>query len=476
MNKINHRKAFKKLFLTSCAMFSLLAPLGTHIKYGLAQSNDNFSMIIASDTQYPWTAKTDNDVEESEDQKKAGSIIANQNHVKSMNSLKQQVGNIRGTIINGDLTAFGQDWQLDKYKEIWKNLSVPIYPGLGNHDYANNVNDCFANNCAIRMVEYVRDEIKKLNPRSFDYRESNSYKFPEIRTEHIGSLAYSWDMGNVHFVQMHNYPLYERKFEGFDVGAAKRKIVQIKNSLDWLEKDLAQARNEGKAIILNYHDSDEHWPDNYEKPTYDQLKSRFGEILNKYNVSAIFVGHYHTTTGKSIPDAKNEKGLLNVYGNVPVFYSGAASQNKYLLARFENGQMTVEKVSSANGGVSRDPNDTYSVTLKTGSLATPIAPAPQSGSITFFNQGGYVARYSLSYTSGGRNESISTGNMALGNKKRYDLPADATNIKVRGEANTGIVWSPWREIFNRSIEHPREAVCYKTYNTTLNAKWNNSCN
>jgi cytolysin (calcineurin-like family phosphatase) len=270
---------------------------------------------------------------------------------------------------------------------------------------------------------------------------------------------------------MHNYPLYERKFEGYDAGAAKRKIVQIKHSLDWLEKDLAQARNEGKAIILNYHDSDHHWPDNHAPATYEQLKSRFSDILKKYNVSAVFVGHYHQTIGKATP---TENGLASVYENVPVFYSGAASQNKYLLARFENGQMTVEQVSSANGGVSRTLDGTYP--LKTGSPSTPIAPAPAPGSITFFNQGGYVARYNLNYTSGGRNASISTGNMALGNKKRYDLPADATNIKVRGEVKTGLIWNPWRDIFNVSIEHPRSSVCYKTYSTTLNAKWNNSCN
>ncbi|BAB73286.1 metallophosphoesterase [Anabaena sp. FACHB-709] len=470
MKKINRRKAIKTVFLTSCAMFGLLAPFGTQMQYGLAQANDNFSMIIVSDTQYPWTANTDQGIEETEDQKKAGSTIANQNHVNSVNSLVQQVGNVRGTILNGDITAFGHSWQLDKYKEIWKQLSVPVYPGLGNHDYANNVDDCYANNCAIGMVEYVRDAIKKLNPRSFDYRESNSYKFPELRTEYIGSLAYSWDVGNIHFVQMHNYPIYERKFEGFDASAAKRKIVQIKHSLDWLEKDLTQARNEGKAIILNYHDSDNNWKNNYAPATYEQLKARFSDILKKYNVSAVFAGHYHTRIGKAEP----YNNFSTVYGSVPVIYSGSASQNNYLLARFENGQMTVEKVSSANGGASRTLDGTY--TLKTGSPATPIAPAPEPGSITFFNQGGYVARYNLSYTSGGQKASFSTGNMALGNKKRYDLPADATNIKVRGEAKTGLIWNPWRDIFNRSIEHPRGSICFKSYSTTLNAKWNNSCN
>jgi len=474
MEKTPRITFFKKLFLTICILFGLLLSFSANVQNASAQSNEDFSMLMASDTQYPWTAKTDAGESETEDQQKSGATTANQNHVNSMNSLVQQVSNVRGMILNGDITDYGHDWQLDKYKEIWAKLSIPIYPGLGNHDYANNIrqpdgNGCVQNNCAIRMVEYVRDEIRKRNPRSFDYRESNSYKFPELRTNYVGSLAYSWDIGNVHFVQLHNYPLYERNFEGYDAGAARRKVVNIKHSLDWLEADLTRSRNEGKAIILNYHDSDQHWPDFYAPATYNQLKSRFTEILTKYNVSAVFVGHYHTSIGKLTPP----RGFSEVYGSVPVFYCGSASQNKYLLVRFQNGQMTVEKVSSANGGVSRTSDGTYP--LKTDTPPTPIPPAPQPGAITFFNEGGYVARYTLSYTSGGQNKSFSTGNLALGNKRRYDLPADATNIRVRGEVKTGLAWEPWRDIFNTSISHPRGPLCYKTYGTTLKAKWNNTC-
>lgn len=458
-------------------LFGVLLSVGAHVQSSSAQTSDNFSMIISSDTQYPWTARTDaEDPTETEEQKKSGSITANQNHLASMNALAQQVGNVKGMILNGDITAYGHDWQLDKYKDIWKNLSVPIYAGLGNHDYANNIKvgnsnqGCYQNGCGIRMVEYIRDEIRKRNVRSFDYRESNSYKFPEVRTEYIGSLAYSWDIGNVHFVQLHNYPTYQQTFEGFDASAAKRKIVRVKQSLDWLEADLTQARNEGKAIVLNYHDSDEHWKDGYDEATRESLKSRFANILKKYDVSAVFVGHYHGVIGKANP---GNDFATTVYGSVPVFYSGSASQSKYLLARFQNGQMTVEKISSANGGVSSTSDGTYA--LKAGAPSTPIAPAPKSGALTFFNEGGYVARYKLTYTSGGKEQSSSTGNLALGNKKLYELPADATNISIRGEVKTGLLWEPWRDIFNKKINHPRGAQCYKTYGTTLNAKWNNSC-
>jgi cytolysin (calcineurin-like family phosphatase) len=437
-----------------------------------ALASTDFSYIVASDPQWAWTANTDNNIRETEAQKEAGATLLNRNHVKSMNVLANQE-NVKAVIMNGDLTAYGHGKELEHYESIWQKLSIPLYPGLGNHDYANNLKrgneGCYQNNCGIRMVEYIRDQIGNLHPRNFDYRESKSYEFPLRRRDYIGSLSYSWDEGNVHFVQLHNYPLYDVTFEGYDAGAAEKKVVQIKQSLDWLEDDLARARNEGKAIILNYHDSDEHWADGYNSGTINTLKNRFSNILTKYGVSAVFVGHYHQRIGKSTPP----RGFSSMYGSVPVFYSGSASQSKYLLVHFEPSQMIVERISSVDGGASRTVDGTYP--LITDTPATPVTPAPKPGAITFFNEGGYVARYTLVFTSNGEHQSYGTGNLALGNKRRFSLPADATNIRIRGEVKTGLVWEPWRDVFSKSIEHPHKAVCYKTYGTTLNAKWNNNC-
>jgi cytolysin (calcineurin-like family phosphatase) len=457
----------RKSFLTGCMTMGVALSIGLQSQTSLGQTtNNNFSMLIGSDTQYPWTARTDaKDPTETEADKINGAKVANQYQVISMNSLTQQVGNVKGMILNGDVTAFGHAKELEGYKSIWKNLSVPIYIGLGNHDYANNVNNCFQNNCAIRMVEYARDEIRKRNPLSFDYRESDSYKFPEMRTEGIGSLAYSWDVGNIHFVQLNNYPMYQRTFEGYDAGAAKRKIMQIQSALDWLDEDLTKARNAGKAIILNYHDTNEHWADGYDANTAAQLKARFANMLQKYNVSAVFAGHYHRAHGRTLVEP-------STYGNVPVFYAGSVSQGLYLLAQFNGNQMTIDKVSSAGGGVNRQTNGSYKLDMRVPNPPLPMPPKP--GSITFFNQGGYVARYTLSYRLNGQPQSFSTGNKALGNKHSYNLPAQATDIRVRGEVN--VIGKTWKDAFNHGINHPSGPLCFKTFGTTLNRKWNNSCN
>src|SRR5262249_3913914 len=133
----------------------------------------------------------------------------NRDHARSMQAIAAQVGpsNLKGVIINGDLTEYGHDWQFAKYREVYDGLGLKTYPGLGNHDYKNNVNDCAENNCANRMVTYMNDYVKGLKPASYDFRESNvHYEFPSLRKVYEGSLAYSWDIGNVHFVQLHNYP------------------------------------------------------------------------------------------------------------------------------------------------------------------------------------------------------------------------------------------------------------------------------
>lgn len=417
-------------------------------------SAGDFYMIFASDTQYPRTQADDDD--------RANSERLNRDHARSMQAVAAQVGpsNLKGVIINGDLTEYGHDWQFAKYREVYDGLGLKIYPGLGNHDYANNVNDCAENNCANRMVTYMNDYVKGLKPTSYDFRESDvHYKFPSLRKVYEGSLAYSWDIGNVHFVQLHNYPAYAASWNGWNAGAARRDFFEIKSSMNWLRKDLADARNQGKAIILNMHDGGDHFIGEH-RAEYDE----FIKMIDEFKVSAVFAGHTHHQCGK----VDWEGG---VKPNVPLFRSGAAFYSNYLLVGFNSGEMLVEVVSSDGGKARRQTIGAFP--LKTGRPSAPIV-VPADGYIAFFNQGGYVARYSLSYTADGQRRHFDTGEIALGNQRRYDIPNNAASIKIKGEAKTGLLWEPWKVIFDTSVPGiPKK--CYKSYGTTLEPKWNNSC-
>ncbi len=432
------------------------------------QAPSGFHMIFASDPQYP---RTKNSIED-----EAKAIRVNNNHVKSINQRVSDLGknNVRGLIMNGDLTEYGHKGELSKFEEIYGKISVKKYLGLGNHDYANNVDDCYENNCANRMVEYMIDHIKANKYPNSDYTVTEGYEFPEIVKKTNGSLAYSWDLGNVHFVQLHNYPSYTTDWSNYvSLGAAKRKTVNITSSMSWLEKDLAKARNAGKVIILNFHDSYGHWGDNKNATQVAQVKTQFKEMLSKYGVSAVFVGHYHELSGENNRQAIRGSNVVD-YDAVPVIYCGSSIESKYISVHFESNQMTVTRISSDGGSVTVDATNVRTYPLNSGVPTTPL-PIPQAdGYVTFFNQSGYVAKYSLSYTVSGQSKYFNTGNMALGNTKRYTIPGNATNIRVKGEGKTGLVWEPWRTTFDKTYGSVI-SKCFKSYGTTLHQQWNNKC-
>lgn len=446
----------KKILLTTFLLLQSLLLLGT--LEGRAQTNtETFYMIFASDTQYPRTQASADD--------RSNSERLNRDHARSMQAIAAQVGpsNLKGVIINGDLTEFGHSHELAKFREIYEGLGLKLYLGLGNHDYANNldpVTGCADKHCSNRMATYMNDYVKGLRPVSYDFRESDvHYQFPTLRKVYEGSLAYSWDIGNVHFVQLHNYPTYTASWNGWNAGAARRDFFEIKSSLNWLRRDLANARNQGKAIILNMHDSGEHFIEHHQGEYNEFIK-----MIDEFKVSAVFSGHIHEQCGKV-----NWEGGATT--DVPLFRSGAAFHSSYLLVTFKGTDMVVEKVSSAAGVAGRERIGAFP--LKKDRPSAPVV-VPADGYINFFNQGGYVAKYSLSYTANGKQERFDTGEIALGNQRRYDIPGNAASIKIKGEAKTGLAWAPWKVIFDTSVPGiPKK--CYKSYGTTLAPKWNNSC-
>ena len=300
----------------------------------LSAAEQGFYMAFMSDPQYPWSCKTEG--ENCDDREQAWQ--ENINQVDSLNALQDDLGSahLAGLVINGDLTAFGHDWQLDAYRELYhERLRMTVYPGLGNHDMANNVDDCFENRCATRMMQYLKNHVGTLNVRSFDYHDSGTYyQFPSLKRKYSKSFAYSWDVGNIHFVQLNNYPTYTANWNGWIFNKARRDYYQIESARQWLIDDLEQASREGKHIILNYHIAG--------------FTDDIIDILRQYKVSAIFAGHIHQYIGQV-----GFYTLENFYGvgqHLPVFLGGAVVFQKYMLVHFMADQFAVSIVNSEPGG------------------------------------------------------------------------------------------------------------------------------
>lgn len=313
------------------------------------QTND-FFMVFASDPQFSWKHCNDGpgSLCDRENQTFAGwsdedlARYYNTNVVNGINQVKNQLGEYRfgGVVVNGDLTEFGkQDVDLGDYVNIYEHgVQANVYLGLGNHDYANNVNDCYENQCATGMVWYFKDQVWTLNATRFDYSESGVYyEFPSNRKNHTGSLGYSWDIGNVHFVQLNNFPTYTREWNGWNFSEARRDYFYIQSAINWLRGDLQDAVSRGQKLVVNMHD----WGSG--------ASTEMMSVLNDYPVSAVYAGHWHGTYGRY------DTRWMNDGKAMPVFLSGAGHYGTFLVTRFTGGKMYtwLMQADQFNGGALR---------------------------------------------------------------------------------------------------------------------------
>lgn len=91
--------------------------------------------------------------------------------------------------------------------------------------------------------------------------------------------------------------------------------------------------------------------------------------------------------------------------------------------------------------------------------------ASNSGWISVENEGGYVAKFDVTYTLNGKRVTKESGNFTAGVTKVIDLPAGASDIVLH-------VWDAWficswTEIFSKSFDAPVTKK-YKVTGTTLN--------
>ncbi|WP_248925475.1 metallophosphoesterase family protein [Paenibacillus hamazuiensis] len=159
---------------------------------------------------------------------------------------------VRGSSVNSELT----EWK--RIVSDYFPLNV-VYPALGNHDY---------------------DE--KVFSKQFDY-------LPSDQLAGYGRTVYYFDHGDSRFIVLNS-----------NRQDAKRKFIVDGAQRDWLEKLLQTG--DKKHIFVSFH-----------IPAYpgsshfgNSLDANPGErdalwaILDKYNVSAVFVGHEHNYSRREV--------------------------------------------------------------------------------------------------------------------------------------------------------------------------------
>ena len=232
-------------------------------------------------------------------------------------------------VINGDITEYGHGGERKAVQKMFRKMAAGVggplmLPGLGNHDYKNNVDDCGNNGCARDAVCDHIAWVKAVQPvNAFDYRYAND--------THEGSLSYSVTVGRVRIIQLNNEPTYERKWStGGGLSFKPKRHFSITRSLNWLEEQLKEATARGEVVIVNMHTSED-WDDE------DTLYDEFPQLLERHGVIAVFSGHTHWNVGK----------YHQGFGSVPNFKTGALNAGTYLRLTFDwnAGQLSIDEVS-----------------------------------------------------------------------------------------------------------------------------------
>ncbi|HEU4559972.1 MAG TPA: metallophosphoesterase, partial [Longimicrobium sp.] len=333
-----------------------------------------FTVVIMSDPQFNWSCQdeynnTSNDYCRNPDNRakprEQQARETNDFHISAINEIKRNTSASRwwgGLVINGDLTDFGsQNGHLDTFKNAYMGLGT-VWPGLGNHDYANNVNDCGAqatpvwNYCAAEMVQFLADIARNrswITSRDVPTYSENWGQAGSQRNV-TGSLAYSWDIGNFHFVQLNNYPTYTTSFKrGYSSGISSWDI-NITSPAGWLANDLMQAQRSGKKIILNWHRYGDIYSTSANNPAE---RDKLIGMLAPYapSIKAIFVGHHHSMYGKL-----DDLTFPAIFGRpeirVPVIYSGSAIYNRFIQADFQTSpcMITTTVINTIGGRATPD--------------------------------------------------------------------------------------------------------------------------
>ncbi|MEZ2419434.1 metallophosphoesterase [Luteibacter sp. RCC_6_2] len=299
------------------------------------------TMIVTSDPQYPWTAKTDARIPQDDAERDAESQALIEEQYRSIVAYRAaRPGQDIPVFVNGDLTAYGHGAQRATMERLLKILGDNVHLGLGNHDYENNIrNDqgegCYNNGCARDSItDLVRHVTKKRGVVSFDFAVQPG----AFSTRYVGSLAYAVrtpGLDRVLHMQLNNRPTYAVSFDTTEGIVPAR--YDIESSVPWLYNLLGEhlsvppfgtpSDRAYDFAIVHMHNP-------------DAFNGDFARTVSGVDVAAIFAGHLHRNFG-----------YYRNIGSVPVYLSGSASQRTYLVVEHD----TDEAVLRVYGVRDNDP-------------------------------------------------------------------------------------------------------------------------
>lgn len=96
--------------------------------------------------------------------------------------------------------------------------------------------------------------------------------------------------------------------------------------------------------------------------------------------------------------------------------------------------------------------------------------------VKFVHGGAYIAHFEITWDEPNRpGMSWKESGKTAGWQDVASISVKATNIRLKMSNDTGLVWQPQREIFNKILTVGDLNKCYKVHGTTLGSAWDNNC-
>lgn len=154
---------------------------------------------------------------------------------------------------SGDCTEFGAGKGWETYLSFWKDVTIPVYAVLGNHD---------------GPWSWVREPLRKAK----------------------GSYYWSFDKFGCHFI-------------GLDTSSPQDPRATVtREQLIWLKEDLKKVKPETPVFLVMHHGMNDPY---YGSP---YATAQFLDLLRDYNLVAILMGHGHSANNQHLFGVDNTQG------------------------------------------------------------------------------------------------------------------------------------------------------------------------
>lgn len=209
----------------------------------------------------------------------------------------------RGLVIGGDMTQFSRHQEFRWYREAIEDSGIPdiwrkVYDGAGNHDVELSALPCgrsagldtFDPGCEDRrkILEHLRrdrnDQVFQCRSPVFFPDDKKTYPCPH----------YSWEWGDVHFVQLNIFPAAGNQVHGEPPHEGPGPL----NARSFLLQDLRDnVGTSGRPVVIIHHYNPITGEDSPPGPSTQVGWWREGEKIGywndivNYNVVAIISGH-----------------------------------------------------------------------------------------------------------------------------------------------------------------------------------------